>query len=354
MAIAAANVETRLFERQELAERLPHWQQFVREQGLLAPSSRLQWLNILERGLKQQPYVLEATREGRTVGLLPLMYVRSLLFGRFLVSLPYLNTGGVAAQDEVVTAALIDEAVELADRLDVRHLELRHEREHSHPAFNYALTSKVHMRLDLPQSAEELWKRFDPKVRNQVRKGEKNGLTVHWGTRELLDDFYHVFSHNMRDLGTPVFSRRLFAGVLARLPGDAELCIVRQAGQPIGGALLVHGEGVTEVPSASTLRQFNATNANMLMYWHLLQRAIERGQTTFDFGRSSEESNTYRFKKQWGAHPEPAVWQYYVRKGDVSHMRPDSARNQRLIATWKRLPVFLTRLLGPPIVRGIP
>lgn len=349
-----SDIETRLYEGHELDQHLPRLQQFVNEQGQLTPSSRLVWLKILQAGLKQRPYLLEAVRAGRAVGLLPLMFVESLLFGRFLVGMPYLNSGGVVAVDAAAATALIDRAVALADALRVKHLELRHERGRRHPAFNYEAGGKLHMRLDLPRSADELWSQFDPKVRNQIRKGEKSGLTVAWGGLERVDDFYRVFSRNMRDLGTPVFSRELFRQMLLQFKADAEICLLYRERQPVSGAVLLHGVGVTEVPSASTLRKFNSTNANMLMYWRLLQRAIARGQHTFDFGRSSEGSNTYRFKKQWGAHPEPALWQYYVRSGNVAAMRPDSPRNQRLIQLWKRLPPPLANWLGPPIVRGIP
>ena len=130
--------------------------------------------------------------------------------------------------------------------------------------------------------------------------------------------------------------------------------MVRKDGQPIAAALLVHAGEVSEVPSASSLREFNRTNANMLMYWQLLQRSIERGSKVFDFGRSSESSGTYRFKRQWGAQPSPAVWQYYVRSGSPEEMRPDSDGKQRLVKVWQRLPVSFTKLIGPTIVRGIP
>jgi hypothetical protein len=130
--------------------------------------------------------------------------------------------------------------------------------------------------------------------------------------------------------------------------------VVRAAGRPVAGALLLHGQGVTEVPSASSLREFNHTCANMLMYWQLLERAIGRRQAVFDFGRSTVDSNTFRFKKQWGAAPEPATWQSYERTGSAGDVRPDNPRYQRWIGLWKRLPVSLTRLLGPAIVRGIP
>jgi hypothetical protein len=92
----------------------------------------------------------------------------------------------------------------------------------------------------------------------------------------------------------------------------------------------------------------------MLLYWNLLDRAVQRGQAVFDFGRSTVDSNTHRFKKQWGAREEPAVWQYYLRNGSADAVRPDNPRYQRLIRIWQRLPVVLTRWLGPAIVRGIP
>jgi FemAB-related protein (PEP-CTERM system-associated) len=187
-----------------------------------------------------------------------------------------------------------------------------------------------------------------------VRKGQKNGLTVAWGGEDLLPEFYAVFSRNMRDLGTPVYGRRLFRGLLRQFPGRAGLCLVRGEGRAYAAALVLHGRGVSEVPSASSLRRYNHTNANMLLYWSLLERSVALGQTTFDFGRSTVDGNTYHFKKQWGAVETPTAWQYYVRTGDAAGMRPDNPRYQRLIRTWQRLPVWFTRLIGPPIVRGIP
>ena len=319
-----------------------------------SPSGDPTWLAVLAQGLRHEPYCIEAVADGQVVGLLPLCYVQSLLFGRFLVSLPYLNTGGVLADDEDVARALIDRAIELADQLKVRYLELRHEQPIEHPGLTKTLTSKVHMRLALPDTSEQLWKDFSPKVRNQIRKGEKAGLTVHWGNLELLDEFYAVFSRNMRDLGTPVFSRKLFENILRQFSDRAELCAVRNEGRPLAAGLLVHGSRVTEVPSASSLRSHNASNANMFMYWHLLQRAIARGRKVFDFGRSSQDSNTFRFKKQWGAKPEPAAWQYYVREGSVSDMRLESGKYDRLVRMLRRLPVPVTRWFGPAIIRGVP
>jgi FemAB-related protein (PEP-CTERM system-associated) len=337
------------------AERcLPAWVALRRECNLLGPGWRHEWLAVLRKGLKHQVYCLEAHRDDEVLGILPLSFVRSPLFGRFLVGLPYLNVGGVMTQDALAAEKLVDAAVALADDLDVRYLELRQETATEHPALGAAMTKKVHMRLDLPDTPDALWDQFKPKLRSQIRKGEKNGLSVHWGRDDMLDEFYRVFAVNMRDLGTPVFSKRLFAAILEEFGDDAEFCIVRKANESVAAGVLVHGEKVTEVPSASSLRQYNALSGNMLMYWHLLKHSIERGQQMFDFGRSSKGSGTYRFKEQWGAEPHPAVWQYYVRRGSIDDMRPDDPGKQRLISLWKKMPVWATRIVGPPIVRGIP
>jgi len=312
------------------------------------------WLTTLQEGLGHQPYLLRAKIGGVEVGALPLAFVRSSLFGRFLVSLPYVNSAGVCAGSEEVTAALLDSAVNLADKLNVRYLELRQEREVVHSALTQRNDTKVIMRLNLPSTSAELWDSFKSKLRSQIRTGQKNEFDVRFGGKELLADFYRVFSQNMRDLGTPVYSRGLFASILKNFGDEAELCVLRLKGTPVAAALLVHDQGTTEVPSASSLRAFNSTSANMVMYWHLMSRATDRGQKQFDFGRSTIDSNTFRFKSQWGAKPFPSVWQYYVRRGSVGEMRPGNAKFGLAIKVWQRLPVWLTRLVGPAIVRGIP
>jgi FemAB-related protein (PEP-CTERM system-associated) len=337
-----------------LRPRLPDLAAFALARRPAALGRHPAWLEVLHDGLGHGGYALEARAGGRTCGLLPLAFVSTPLFGRFLVSLPYLNSNGVEADSPDVQAALVSRAVELADELNVRHLELRHETPVDHPALNGTLTSKVHMRLPLPDSAEKLWKGFDAKVRNQVRKGERSGLTVGWGGLDRLDEFYAVISHNMRDLGTPVYGRRLFRAILSAFPDDAELCVVRAGETPVAAALLLHGPGVTEVPTASSLREYNPTCCNMLMYRHLLDRAVARRQAVFDFGRSTADGPTFKFKRQWGAVPHPACWQYHLRTGSVGEMRPDNPRYQRMIRLWQRLPVRLTQYLGPQIVRGIP
>jgi FemAB-related protein (PEP-CTERM system-associated) len=345
-------------EGRSLAEQCPQLEKFLLAQGQVSLSRHPGWLNVLHEGLQHTPYCLEAVSPSpdgpQTRGLLLLAFVRSFLFGRFLVSLPYLNQGGVITDCPDVARQLIDRAVALSDSLGVRYLELRQEEAIEHPALLHCLDTKVQMRVQLPETTEAFWSQLDCKVRNQVRKGQKNDLAVVWGGQELLADFFAVFSHNMRDLGTPTYGKRLFSSIVHEFPERAEFCVVRAGEKPVAAALLLHGWGVSEVPSASSLRQFNHTCANMLLYWHLLARSIERKQTLFDMGRCSRNSSTQRFKQQWGAEEVPTTWQYSMRTGSVGDMRPENPRYRRWIRIWQHLPVSLTRLIGPGIVRGIP
>jgi serine/alanine adding enzyme len=353
-ATAAPPLAVRVHTGAELTRRLPALRDFAFQSERVPLGRDPGWLPVLAKGLRHEVFALEAVEGSRTRGVLPLAYVRSMLFGRFLVSLPYLSSNGVAADGADARFRLVDRAVALADELKVRFLELRHEEAVEHPALTGKMVSKVHMRLPLPDFPGPLWEGLSGKVRNQVRKGEKSGLTIAWGGAELLPEFYSVFSRNMRDLGTPVYGRAFFASILAEFPGAAELCVVRADQTPAAAALVLHGKGTSETPSASALREFNPTCANMFMYWKMLERAVLRGQSAFDFGRSTLDGNTYRFKKQWGAVPSPAIWQYYQRSGEMSAVRPENPRYQLFIRIWQRLPVGLTRWIGPPIVRGIP
>ena len=331
------------------------WDNYLQSFGYSGFHLRTEWGTVFRRSLKHRPMFLWTCNGDRITGVLPLMLISGPILGRFLASQPYLNTGGVLADSQAESELLIEKAVSLAEQMNVKHLELRHEQEHHHRELNVTNTEKVHMRLALPQTCEELWDGLKSKVRSQIRKPlNDEQLTCQFGREDQLHAFYSIFCRNMRDLGTPPFPRSLFAEMLTRFPDEAEICTVQLNGQPVASGFLLHGPGTTLIPSASSLREFNRTSCNMLMYWHALKRSIERGQSEFDFGRSSVDAGTHRFKKQWGSQEHPAVWQYYSRHGDVSDARPNSGKFDRVIAAWQKLPVWVTKLIGPTIVRGIP
>jgi FemAB-related protein (PEP-CTERM system-associated) len=211
------------------------------------------------------------------------------------------------------------------------------------------------MELSLASTSEQQWQELDRKLRNQVRKAEKSGLTAEEGGIELLSAFYDVFARNMRDLGTPVYGIGFFREVLSALPDRSRVLCVRHEGRAVA-ASIVHWRGRRiEVPWASALREFNPLCPNVLLYWTMIQSAIGRRCATFDFGRSTPNEGTFHFKKQWGAVARPLVWEYWTAPGHaMPDMSPANPTFGLAVRAWQRLPVPIATVLGPHIVRNIP
>jgi FemAB-related protein (PEP-CTERM system-associated) len=311
------------------------------------------WRQVFEQAFGHDTIYLAARQEGRIVGVLPLVLFRSPLFGRFAVSLPFVNYGGVCARDAGVRQFLVEGAATVAAQRRLSHVELRHTMRQlpDLPARQH----KVGMYLALDRDASRAWDGLDRKVRNQVRKAEKSGLTVRSGGKELLGRFYTVFARNMRDLGTPVYSIRFFEEVVSAFPETARVFLVDQGDVTIGGAIALTHREILEVPWASSLREYRSQSPNNLMYWRIIEHAIETGRTTLDFGRSTPNEGTYQFKQQWGARPQPLAWEYILRgRAEMPNVNPANPRFSRAIAIWSRLPLPLTNWIGPHIVRSIP
>lgn len=313
------------------------------------------WRAVIREAFGHESHYLCARRtDGGIVGVLPLVRLRSRWFGDFLVSMPYFNYGGVIAEEEAVGRALLDEAARRAAELGVRHMEVRGDG--WQPAGWSLRDDKVAMVRPLPDTEEQLWRELGGKLRAQIRRPRREGARVTIGGAELLDDFYAVFSHNMRDLGTPVYPQRWFAAVLAALPRERAFVVtVSLSGRAVAAAILLGFRDRLEIPWASSLREFNRFGVNMLLYWEALREAQARGYRYFDFGRSSRDSGTYRFKRQWGAASETMLWCYWLRPGaTMPDLTPTSPRFRLAVAAWKRLPLGLANRLGPHLVKNLP
>jgi serine/alanine adding enzyme len=311
------------------------------------------WRDVFERALDCRPMYFVAHRDGRIVGVLPTVLLDSWLFGRALVSLPFLNYGGVVADDEGAARALLDVALDAARAHRCRHVELRHFQQQF--ADLPCKRHKVTMTLPL-RAASALWDGLDRKARNQVRKAQKSGLTYREGGAELLDAFYGVFARNMRDLGTPVHGARFFGEVLRTFPSRARIHVVSHGTISVATGLTFETRGTVEIPWASSVRDFNSLCPNHLLYWSMLEGAADRGCSTFDFGRSTPHEGTYKFKEQWGAQPVPLCWEYGLLPpgADVPNASPSNPKFRLAIALWKKLPVGVANRIGPMIVRAIP
>lgn len=298
-------------------------------------------------------YLCATAGSGIIVGVLPLVRINSKLFGNFLVSLPYFNYGGLLADNFEIARELVRAGDEWREETKAQHLELRFLQDNKLGLPQK--TRKVTFWLPLPSNTEDLWDSFKPKTRAQIRRGEREMTELDIGGKELLDDFYRVFSVNMRDLGTPVYSRYFFRNLLKALEGNAWIVIARINRKPVGCAFLTGYRNRMEVPWASTLRSYAQTSVNMGMYWNMLQFAVQKGFGVFDFGRCSEQTGTYKFKQQWGGQPLGLYWDYVLAPGsEIPELNPENPKFKLMIAAWRRLPVWFTNFLGPHIVKAIP
>jgi FemAB-related protein (PEP-CTERM system-associated) len=326
------------------------WEQFLARRGDPAGYHSWGWRRVFESAFGHQSIYLMARRGGDTVGVLPLVAIKSRLFGNTLTSLPFLNYGGVIADGPDAGDALVAAAKDTARDCHCSHVELRHVSAQfpTLPCKRHKVSMRVQLRGDL-------FAGLDRKVRNQIRKAEKTGLVVERGGDALVADFYKVFARNMRDLGTPVYSRRLFEEVLRSFPHRSLLHIVRLNGEPVAAGFTYRTETMVQLPWASSIREFNPLCPNVLLYWDALQYAQECGAAVFDMGRSTPNEGTFKFKAQWGAQPLPLHWEYQLlSSSDMPNVSPSNPKFQFAIALWQKLPLALTKRVGPLIVRTIP
>lgn len=316
------------------------------------------WTRAVERTWGHRSCALYAERAGAVVGVLPLMQVRSAIFGSMLVSTPAAIYGGALADDAAARGALIAEAGRLARRLGVDYLELRDARPLEYGPEGGALRQRdLYVTFERPIADDEaaLLGSLPKKIRYQVRRARAVGLTAEVGREELLDDFYEVYAANMRGLGTPVYPKRLFGELLRAFPSHSEILIVR-LGQRAAGATLsfFFRDGV--LPHYGCARaELHRTGVSAFLYWELMRRAAARGCRHFDFGRSKLGSGSWAFKRGWRMAERPLPYRYLlVRAAALPNLNPTNPKFRLAIEAWKRLPLGLTKLVGPPIVKYIP
>ena len=301
---------------------------------------------------KESHYLAAFANDGSIVGVLPLVRLKSLLFGDFLISVPFFNYGGSISNGPEVRKELFKEAAELGAAIGVDHIESR---ELSPFPEWPGRTDKVAMILELPDSEDELSKSLGSKRRSQIRRPLREDPRTRKGGSELIGEFYAVFSRNMRDLGTPVYSKKMFRDLVDRFSENCEIIVIDIGGVPAAAAFLIHANNMTEIPWASTVRKFNPVSINMLLYWEALRSAIAAGSKRFDFGRSTVDTGTYRFKKQWGAKPTQFHWHYWLGSSDeLPGLNPHSGKYDIAIKVWRHLPLSITRVIGPSIVKHLP
>jgi len=336
------------------------WDHYVAQHADASPYLRFAWGHAVEAAYAHKPYYFMAQKEGEIVGVMPLVHMKSLLGTTHqLVSLPFCDLGGVLANSQDILIALFEKALSTAKSLKSSFLEVRTadspdtmQQETLGPV--QTKSHKVRMVLDLPGTSEQIWGNFKSKLRSQIRKAEKNGCTFSWGGLEQLDVFYRVFSMNMRDLGSPVHSKKWFAEVIKTYGKALRMALVYFEKEIIAVGIMLTNGTQAAIPWASTLRRHNSRSPNMLLYWNFIKYAADHGFAQFDFGRSSPNEGTYNFKAQWGAVPVPLYWHFFTTQGQTMKADLESSATRAWVAqAWRRLPLGLANCIGPVIRRQI-
>jgi FemAB-related protein (PEP-CTERM system-associated) len=339
-------------EVRSLASETVEWDAFVRSTPGGSPFHLVAWRRAIEATFGHRAHYLVAMRGRAVEGVLPMFEVRGLVGGRGLVSVPYAVYGGVCAVTAAARAALIEEASALAGRVRAEYVELRHRAEQG-----LDLPTKVRyvtFSRTISPSEEENLSAIPRKQRRMVRQGAKHGLRAEFGLQHL-DTFWSIYARSVRALGSPVFPLALFRSIAQEFGKECDLLTVWKDDVPVAGVLSLFFEGEVLPYYGGAAPEALRYAVNDFMYWELMRYAGKAGCRTFDFGRSREGTGAYYFKRHWGFEPVPLPYQYVLRPGarmpDVS---PSNPRMRLAVETWKRMPLALTKFVGPRLTKYLP
>ncbi|MBM4340819.1 MAG: FemAB family PEP-CTERM system-associated protein [Deltaproteobacteria bacterium] len=377
---------------------IPKWEKYVNENPCATFYHRIEWKEIIEKSFGHKTYYLIALQPSkstnsstaapqhetfnsqlvtcnsepvtrnpqlvtedsctlrdseRVVGILPLVHIKSLIFGSIFCSMPFLNLGGVCADNSEAEGLLLREAENILRDKKGDYLELRHLQPSS--ANLQRKSHKVSMTLELNSDPDVLWKKFTTKHRTSVRRAGKNELEVKVGKRDLLQDFYLIMCRGWRDLGTPFYPFSFFSNIMDRLEDSLEIYVVLHEGKPIATAFNGLYKDTVEGMWASSVREYVKLQANYFLYWEMIQRACLQGYKWYHLGRSTAESGGEFYKEKWNAIPKPLNWEYILnRSKEIPELNVQNPKYQFAIRTWRRLPLPVTRVVGPILAKNIP
>ena len=318
---------------------------------------RAGWRRAIEQAFGHRTHYLLTERDGTLTGVLPLVNVRSLLFGNTLISVPFCVYGGPLAADRESFTALVEAATVLLSRTRASALEFRPLAEPppgwlDDAAWTVRDDLYVTFRKPIEADDEANLKAIPRKQRAVVRKGIERGLTAAVGRD--TDGLHRIYAESVRNLGTPVFARRYFR-ILADIFGpDMDVLTVRNGTDDVAAVMNFYWRDEVLPYYGGGTAAARQCHANDFMYWAVMRHAAARGCRLFDFGRSKAGTGSFAFKKNWGFTPAPLRYRFRLAPGaSVPDHNPLNPKYRLFIAAWKRLPLPVANLLGPHIVRGV-
>ena len=328
------------------------WDQYVKSNPHGTFFHLTGWKRVIEATFGFKSLYLSAGQDNVVKGVLPLFFINNVLFGKSLISVPFGVYGGILGEDQHVEELLLEEAKKLARNLHARHLELRHDRNNglSLPVKELYVTFQREIFSDLDKNLAAIPR----KQRRMIRQASKHGLTFQVDA-DCLKEFYHIYAHSLRNLGTPVFPFRFFQAIQQEFGEQCKIFSVWYKEKMVAGVLTFFYNQTILPYYGGALRPYLSLAVNDYMYWELMRYGAENGYTVFDFGRSRLGAGSYNFKRHWGFEPRPLPYQYYLpSQGNLPNTNPSNPKFKLLISAWKKLPLPITKTLGPRLIRYLP
>lgn len=329
------------------------WDSFLQEVESSSFYHLFGWKEINEESFGHETFYLSAVEGEKIVGIFPMVYFKSRLFGKILCSMPFVNYGGPCSLNSEIEAMLLQEAISISNKNSTNYFEIRGIKK-----VNDELPTSLHkisMTLNLDRDPDVLWRAFKTGHRTNIRRAYKNDLSVRMGGIDMLDVFYKILSESWRNLGTPVYQKEYFKKILASFSDSVKIFVVYHNNIPIATAFNGYFKKTVEGMWAGIIEKYKRLEPNYVLYWEMIKHACENGFKTFHLGRSSVDSGGEIFKKKWNADSRQLYWQYFLNgKKEMPQLNVNNPKYYFAIQTWKRLPLRLTNFIGPFISKNIP
>ncbi|MDY6971069.1 MAG: FemAB family XrtA/PEP-CTERM system-associated protein [Thermodesulfobacteriota bacterium] len=341
------------------------WDSFVMKHPEGTIFHLIQWKNVIEKTFGHKAHYLIAEEAGNAfkasdnnhvkssnitiVGVLPLFTVKSAIFGRYLVSVPFSELGGPIANSEIIEARLVSQAIQYTKENCLEYLEFRN----MNPKAEGLSQKDLYFNFsrEIYDSLEDNMKAIPRKSRRMIRQGEKNNLSFEFGLH-AIDSFYDILARSYQHLGTPIFASRFFHNFYTEFGDRCNILMIFSDGRPIAGVFFFLFKNKVVPYYAGSLVQYRKLAPNDYMYWQLMKYGCENGFKIFDFGRSRADTGSFHFKRHWGFEPKSLCYQYFLNTlDDLPNLSPANPKYKKKIELWQRLPFWATKILGPPIAK---
>jgi len=329
------------------------WDDFVSSTPTCTFFHTLGWKRVIEQIFPYRSEYLLAEEDGQIQGILPLFEVKSFLGTRSWLSVPFGVYGGVSAKTAEAERSLLESVKTLAQERRIQCVEFRHERPCLEPWPSKDLYYTF--RRELFGTVEENFQSIPRKQRRMIRQGEKHGLAMTLNGLEALDDFYAIYTHSLRKLGTPAFPRAYFSELLTEFGHACRIVGVWKDQRMVGAVMTFFFKDQVLPYYGGALSETVKYAVYDFMYWAVMQHAVEAGYRIFDFGRSKKGTGAFDFKRHWGFEPALLPYQFYLPQGGaIPNLNPSNPKLKWALEIWKRMPIGMTRVLGPHLIRYVP